>query len=186
MRSGERLLCADRLGLESCKNQNSIESTTQRRQAPRRQMARGNGMRIIADPSVALDAITHQQSTFTQRDIAKFAHRHSDGPEQFNKRRILPHAKAAKVSPGGSHRCVAFAWRVVEACLAVAPALNYSATPMCRDNDPRSLSSVYGGDDDQGSAVLVRNYFGNHLRTQVVVNLPGDVCRHRTSQDGAG
>ena len=49
-----------------------------------REIARGNGMRIIADPSIALDAITHQQSTFTRRDIAKFAHRHSDGIDQFN------------------------------------------------------------------------------------------------------
>ena len=40
--------------------------------------------RIIADPSVALDAITQQQSTFTQRDMVKFAHRHSDGIDQFN------------------------------------------------------------------------------------------------------
>jgi Ti-type conjugative transfer relaxase TraA len=49
-----------------------------------REIARGNGERIIADPSLALDAITRQQSTFTQRDMAKFAHRHSDGIEQFN------------------------------------------------------------------------------------------------------
>jgi len=49
-----------------------------------REIARNNGARIIADPSVALDAITHQQSTFTRRDMAKFAHRHSDGIEQFN------------------------------------------------------------------------------------------------------
>ncbi len=49
-----------------------------------REIARANGTRIIADPSVALDAITHQQSTFTQRDMAKFAHRHSDGIDQFN------------------------------------------------------------------------------------------------------
>jgi Ti-type conjugative transfer relaxase TraA len=49
-----------------------------------REIARGNGERIVADPSVALDAITHQQSTFTQRDIAKFAHRHSDGIDQFH------------------------------------------------------------------------------------------------------
>ena len=39
-----------------------------------RDIARGNGERIIADPSVALDAITQQQSTFTRRDIARFAH----------------------------------------------------------------------------------------------------------------
>jgi Ti-type conjugative transfer relaxase TraA len=49
-----------------------------------REIARNNGDRIIADPSVALDAITQQQSTFTQRDMAVFAHRHSDGIDQFN------------------------------------------------------------------------------------------------------
>jgi len=49
-----------------------------------REIARNNGARIIADPSFALDAITHQQSTFTQRDMAVFAHRHSDGIDQFN------------------------------------------------------------------------------------------------------
>src|SRR5262245_65348429 len=49
-----------------------------------RDIARGNGERIIADPSLGLDAITHQQSTFTRRDMAKFAHRHSDGIDQFN------------------------------------------------------------------------------------------------------
>jgi len=49
-----------------------------------REIARGNGARIIADPSLGLDAITHQQSTFTHRDLAKFAHRHSDGLSQFN------------------------------------------------------------------------------------------------------
>ena len=49
-----------------------------------REIARGNGARITADPSVALDAITQQQSTFTKRDMAKFAHRHSDGLNQFN------------------------------------------------------------------------------------------------------
>src|SRR5712691_524783 len=49
-----------------------------------REIARGNGARIIANPDLGLDAITHQQSTFTRRDIAKFAHRHSHDIEQFN------------------------------------------------------------------------------------------------------
>src|SRR5579863_8851237 len=49
-----------------------------------REIARGNGARIIANPDMGLDAITQQQSTFTRRDLAKFAHRHSDGIEQFN------------------------------------------------------------------------------------------------------
>jgi Ti-type conjugative transfer relaxase TraA len=49
-----------------------------------REIARGNGERIIANPDLGLDAITHQQSTFTRHDLAKFAHRHSDGIDQFN------------------------------------------------------------------------------------------------------
>ncbi|MBI5321384.1 Ti-type conjugative transfer relaxase TraA [Bradyrhizobium sp.] len=49
-----------------------------------REIARNNGARIIANPFIALDAITHQQSTFTHRDMAVFAHRHSDGIDQFN------------------------------------------------------------------------------------------------------
>ncbi len=49
-----------------------------------REIARRNGERIIANPSLALDAITLQQSTFTRHDLAMFAHRHSDGVEQFN------------------------------------------------------------------------------------------------------
>jgi Ti-type conjugative transfer relaxase TraA len=60
------------------------EETAADRAELHREIARGNGRRIIADPSVALDAITHQQSTFTQRDMAKFAHRNSDGIDQFN------------------------------------------------------------------------------------------------------
>lgn len=47
-------------------------------------IARENGARIIADPNVALDAITRQQATFTTRDLATFAFRHSDGKEQFD------------------------------------------------------------------------------------------------------
>jgi Ti-type conjugative transfer relaxase TraA len=54
------------------------------RAAMHREIARSNGAQIIADPSMELDAITRQQSTFTQRDMARFAHRHSDGIDQFN------------------------------------------------------------------------------------------------------
>ncbi|WP_341713217.1 Ti-type conjugative transfer relaxase TraA [Erythrobacter sp.] len=49
-----------------------------------RAVAQRNGMRIIANPAVALDAITHSQATFTNRDLAMFVHRHSDGKEQFD------------------------------------------------------------------------------------------------------
>jgi Ti-type conjugative transfer relaxase TraA len=49
-----------------------------------REIARSNGEKIIADPRIALDAITHNQATFTTRDLAMFVHRHSEGKEQFD------------------------------------------------------------------------------------------------------
>lgn len=49
-----------------------------------RAIAQRNGERIIANPNVALDAITHSQATFTNRDLATFVHRHSDGKEHFD------------------------------------------------------------------------------------------------------
>jgi Ti-type conjugative transfer relaxase TraA len=49
-----------------------------------REIARSNGEKIIADPRVALDAITRTQATFTTRDLAMFAHRHSEGKDQFD------------------------------------------------------------------------------------------------------
>ncbi len=48
-----------------------------------REIARENGERILRNPAMVLDTITYSQATFTRRDLAKFAHRHSDGLEQF-------------------------------------------------------------------------------------------------------
>lgn len=50
-----------------------------------RDIARSNGAVILSDPAVGLDALTRQQATFTMRDLAKFAHRHSEGQEQFER-----------------------------------------------------------------------------------------------------
>ncbi len=55
------------------------------RAADHRDIARKNGAAIIADPSVGLEALTRNQATFTHRDLAMFAHRHSDGQEQFDR-----------------------------------------------------------------------------------------------------
>lgn len=48
------------------------------------EIARSNGAKILADPGIALDAITRTQATFTTRDLAMFVHRHSEGKEQFD------------------------------------------------------------------------------------------------------
>ena len=53
------------------------------RAAEHRAIARRNGEALSADPSIALDALTQQHSTFTRRDMARFVDRHTDGAEQF-------------------------------------------------------------------------------------------------------
>jgi Ti-type conjugative transfer relaxase TraA len=58
-------------------------------------IARANGDKILANPSIALDAITHSQATFTTRDLAMFVHRHSEGKDQFD--RVMA---AVRASPG--------------------------------------------------------------------------------------
>jgi Ti-type conjugative transfer relaxase TraA len=50
-----------------------------------REIARSNGEKLVANPVLALDAITHGQATFTTRDLAMFVHRHSEGKEQFDR-----------------------------------------------------------------------------------------------------
>ncbi len=49
-----------------------------------RSIARRNGETVIAKPEVALQAITRQQSTFTERDLQGFVFRHTDGKVQFD------------------------------------------------------------------------------------------------------
>src|SRR3546814_13924798 len=40
---------------------------------------------MLAGPDVVLAALTRHQATCAHRDLAKFAHRHSDGQEQFER-----------------------------------------------------------------------------------------------------
>ncbi len=49
------------------------------------EIARRNGERIIADPSLVLAALTRQQSTFTRRDLARVVDRHTADAEQFGR-----------------------------------------------------------------------------------------------------
>jgi Ti-type conjugative transfer relaxase TraA len=51
--------------------------------ADQQRIARENGERIIADPTVALAALTHHRATFSKRDVALFLHTRTDGAEQF-------------------------------------------------------------------------------------------------------
>lgn len=73
----------DKIGPAGARREDRGEAAE--RAADHREIARRNGELITGDPRVALDAITHQQSTFTRHDLARFAHRHSDGKEQFDR-----------------------------------------------------------------------------------------------------
>lgn len=48
-----------------------------------KRIAKENGERLLENPNIALNALTHQQSTFTEQDIAKFVNRHTLDAEQF-------------------------------------------------------------------------------------------------------
>jgi Ti-type conjugative transfer relaxase TraA len=58
-----------------------------------REIASSSGEKLLANPNIALEAITHGQATFTNRDLAMFVHRHSEGKEQFD--RIMTAVRAA-------------------------------------------------------------------------------------------
>lgn len=73
----------DKIGPAGARREDRGE--TAERAADHREIASRNGELIAGNPRVALEAITHQQSTFTHHDLARFAHRHSDGKEQFNR-----------------------------------------------------------------------------------------------------
>ena len=91
------------------------------------EIARANGERIIADPRIALDAITKQQATFTRRDLAMFLHRHSDGKEQFDRAMSAVQASPELVALGqdgrGQDRFTSREMIAVEDCLHRASAL---------------------------------------------------------------
>lgn len=53
------------------------------RVAEQRAIAAANGRRILENPCLALQALTHHQATFTHADVAKYLHGRTDGLEQF-------------------------------------------------------------------------------------------------------
>lgn len=70
------------------------------------QIARSNGALVVANPDVALDALTAQQAVFSDIDIAKFANRNSIDPEQFENvvLSIKNHSHTIKIGKTGQGR----------------------------------------------------------------------------------
>ena len=67
-------------------------------------IAHENGEKLIARPSIALAIITRQQATFTERDLALFIHRHSDGKAQFDQATSAVRASPELVALGTDGR----------------------------------------------------------------------------------
>ncbi|WP_198384399.1 Ti-type conjugative transfer relaxase TraA [Roseomonas sp. KE2513] len=112
-------------------------------------IARRNGERIAADPSVALDALTQQQSTFTRHDLARFVSRHTDGAEQFAS--VLAKVEASpelvRVGEDGRGRerfstqgMLAAEQRMEAAGAALAKAWAHRATPGAVDRAVRAAA----------------------------------------------
>jgi len=61
----------------------SVVQTQKARFEDHQRIARENGEKIFDNPQILLDAITRQQSTFTQQDIARYVNRNTEDAEQF-------------------------------------------------------------------------------------------------------
>jgi Ti-type conjugative transfer relaxase TraA len=72
--------------------------------AEQRAIAAENGQRIIQDPNLALTAMTRNQATFTERDIAKYLHTRTDGAEQFQAAYLKVTTSAELVTLGVDER----------------------------------------------------------------------------------
>jgi len=112
-----------------------------------RAIARRNGERLLARPELALEALTHQQSTFTRADLARLVHRQTDGAEQFIA--VMAKAEASpelvRVGEDGRGRARFSTQEMVgveRQLLATAVALNRRTTH--RVGDKRRIAPVYG------------------------------------------
>ncbi len=55
------------------------------RVAEQQRIAGANGLQIIAEPTIALKALSHTNATFTHHDLAKFLHTRTESAEQFQR-----------------------------------------------------------------------------------------------------
>ncbi|MCG7352160.1 Ti-type conjugative transfer relaxase TraA [Roseomonas mucosa] len=117
------------------------------RAAEHRAIARANGERLLAEPALALRALTAQQSTFTRAELARLVHRQSDGAGQFAAvmARVEASPELVRVGQDGRGR-ERFSTRemvgIEQALIAAAVALNRRTTH--RVAERRRLAAVDG------------------------------------------
>ncbi|MGH8228601.1 MAG: Ti-type conjugative transfer relaxase TraA [Steroidobacteraceae bacterium] len=72
--------------------------------AEQQRIALENGERILAEPAVALSALTRTQATFTEHDLARFLHTRTDGADQFRAAHLKVMASEELVALGRDER----------------------------------------------------------------------------------
>jgi ATP-dependent exoDNAse (exonuclease V) alpha subunit len=78
------LIPGRKLGLDTGRQQTQdLPGYLADRVAEQQRIAQANGTQIIAEPSIALKALSHSNATFTHHDIAKFLHTRTNDAEQF-------------------------------------------------------------------------------------------------------
>jgi Ti-type conjugative transfer relaxase TraA len=78
------LIPGRKLGLDNEREQSpDLPGFLADRVAEQHRIAGANGEQIIAEPSIALKALSHSNATFTHHDIAKFLHTRTHDAEQF-------------------------------------------------------------------------------------------------------
>ena len=84
LRIDHRTLEAQGINLEPQSKIGPKESQrTMARFTEHQELARRNGEWLLKNPQIALTTITHQQSTFTHQDLARFVNRHTEDSAQF-------------------------------------------------------------------------------------------------------
>jgi Ti-type conjugative transfer relaxase TraA len=112
-----------------------------------RAIARRNGERLLAEPALALQALTHQQSTFTRQDLAWLINRQTDGAAQFAAvmAKVEASPELVRVGKDGRGRerfSTREMVRVEQQLIATATELNRRTTH--RVNDKRRVAVVNG------------------------------------------
>ena len=140
-----------------------------------RAIARRNGERLLAEPELALQALTQQQSTFTRQDLARLVHRHSDGAEQFAAIMAKVEASRERVAVGADGRGRArFSTRemvgIEQRLVAIATVLNKRTTHRVNERERSG-----GGRHRQLSAeqVLAYQHVTRSRDLAVVVGIAG-------------
>ncbi len=102
---GIELLPGRKIGLSRERQQSDeLPSNLKVKVRQQREISGENGRRILADPRIALTALTHHHATFTQRDVAKYLHTRTDGPEQFQEALLKVTTSPEVVSLGTDDR----------------------------------------------------------------------------------